>query len=611
MTLNKYPLIAIAFSIMLTISCGKKGSNRLNLDFEKTVTQENTDLSWQFYRNQYYKSGIDSKIAHKGNNSLKIEYSGKPGQSVGGVAYLVLDSIQEGQIVKLSGFIKTENTNLDSIGLMINLIDSMETACKISNDVKLKGTHDWKEYTIELRNQNCPAKLVIGVALQGEGKIWVDDLKLFIDGKQKHSLALPVKFVASNKELEWLKNNLTIIKTVQAESGFDDLEPLEQMIGDSRIVGLGENTHGSSEVFKMKHRLVEFLATKMNFTIFAIEASMPEAYKLNDYVLHGNGDPKSLLKGMYFWTWNTQEVLNMITWMRKFNASGKGIIQFTGFDMQNYEEALNNIKKISEKHDKLLKSTIDTISNLFEKLKLVALNPVEKRVLLPILKNKCEMALLYFTENKANISRILDAPDYNWLVQNANILLQSVELARRFGQGDNFRDECMTKNIAWILDNNPNAKIVLWAHNGHISKQEGRMGKSLSELYGDKYYNIGFLSNSGTYTAINPSGLSSNNILIEGKPGSFEYSFHRTGIPSFFFDFGQVKEKEPTSKWLTYILDYRSIGANATDYQYSEVKISSIFNSIIYIDSTKASDCFNIRDQSNVSNNTISRFLHK
>lgn len=601
MTSNKHSLIAIAFSFLLAISCGERQSNELNLDFEKTNSPDNADVSWKLYSNQYYKVSIDSKIAHKGNHSLKIENISMPRYPSGAPTYLYPDSIQKGQIVKLSGFIKTENTSLDSIGLIINLIDSTEIAFKISSDVNLVGTHDWKEYTIELRNKNNPAKLAIGVGLRGEGKIWADDLKLFIDGKQVHSFHPPSRFVASDQELNWLKNNLTTIKTVQAESGFDDLEPLIKMIGDSRIVGLGENTHGTSEVFKMKDRLVEFLSTKMNFTIFSIEVNMPEAYKLNDYVLHGNGDPTSLLKRMGFW--NTPEVLNMITWMRKFNENGKGIIQFTGFDMQLYAGALDNINKFSEKHDKLLKSKLDSIYGLFGKLSIRGLNSIQNREEVAILKNKCEKVLLYLSENKANISQIISDSDYNWLVQNANVLVQSAEYAQRTSNGssDGYRDVCMAKNITWILDNNPNAKIILWAHNGHISKQKGKMGNFLSEKYGDKYYNIGFLSNSGTYTANN----SSKNILIEGKPGSFEYSFHKIGIPSFLFDFGQVKENEPLSKWLTYILKYHNIGAFPTDYQFSDGKISTLFNSIIYIDSTHASEIIVN------ANNPITRLLHK
>jgi erythromycin esterase len=121
---------------------------------------------------------------------------------------------------------------------------------------------------------------------------------------------------------------------VEAGNGFEDMQPLRQVVGNARIVSLGEATHGTREFFQLKHRMLEFLATEMGFSMFSIEANMPEAWRLNEYVLGGAGDPKALLAGMYFWTWNTEEVLAMIEWVREFNASGKGRVQFTGFDMQ-------------------------------------------------------------------------------------------------------------------------------------------------------------------------------------------------------------------------------------------------------------------------------------
>ena len=132
----------------------------------------------------------------------------------------------------------------------------------------------------------------------------------------------------------WLKANAIRLSMVEAGHGFADMQPLKSIIGDARIVLLGEATHGTREFFQLKHRMLEFLASEMGFTIFSIEANMPEAYGLNDYVLKGKGDPAALIKGMYFWTWSTEEVLDMVLWMRKFNESGKGRIQFTGFDMQ-------------------------------------------------------------------------------------------------------------------------------------------------------------------------------------------------------------------------------------------------------------------------------------
>jgi erythromycin esterase len=46
---------------------------------------------------------------------------------------------------------------------------------------------------------------------------------------------------------------------------------------------------------------------------------MPEAFDINEYVLTGNGDPVKALAGLYFWTWDTEEVLEMIRWMRRYN----------------------------------------------------------------------------------------------------------------------------------------------------------------------------------------------------------------------------------------------------------------------------------------------------
>jgi len=101
----------------------------------------------------------------------------------------------------------------------------------------------------------------------------------------------------------------------------------------------------------MKHRMLEYLATEMGFRIFSIEASMPASYKLNDYIINGKGDPNALIGGMHFWTWNTEEVLEMVQWMRRFNQTHMSAdpafkpLQFTGFDMQFLPDAAANVKE--------------------------------------------------------------------------------------------------------------------------------------------------------------------------------------------------------------------------------------------------------------------------
>ncbi len=164
--------------------------------------------------------------------------------------------------------------------------------------------------------------------------------------------AAPAPSKAEDPSVEqWIRANAIPLTTVEAGHGFADMQPLKKIIGNARIVALGEATHGSREFFQMKHRMVEFLASQMGFTIFSIEANMPEAYRLNDFVLNGNGDPAELLKGMYFWTWDTHEVLDMILWMREFNKSGKGRVEFTGFDMQTPTVAAQIVRDFAAQHD--------------------------------------------------------------------------------------------------------------------------------------------------------------------------------------------------------------------------------------------------------------------
>ncbi len=177
-----------------------------------------------------------------------------------------------------------------------------------SDDRGVRGNTDWKLYSVEHDVPASARAIVFGALLTSEGTAWWDDFAVEIDGKpyRGKSLAeLAAERQPKPAELDWLHTNAITFKTERAESGFDDLQPLKTIIGDAHIVGLGEATHGTAEFFRMKHRLVEFLASEKGFTIFAIEANMPEAYRVNDFVLNGKGDPKALLRGMYFWTWDT------------------------------------------------------------------------------------------------------------------------------------------------------------------------------------------------------------------------------------------------------------------------------------------------------------------
>ena len=51
----------------------------------------------------------------------------------------------------------------------------------------------------------------------------------------------------------------------------ETLDPLIEYLGDARIVGLGEATHGSAEFFKMKDKLFRALVTEKDFKAIIFE----------------------------------------------------------------------------------------------------------------------------------------------------------------------------------------------------------------------------------------------------------------------------------------------------------------------------------------------------
>jgi len=137
----------------------------------------------------------------------------------------------------------------------------------------------------------------------------------------------------------WLKQNSFPIAHLEAGHGFSDLQPLKQILKDVKIVALGESTHGTREMFQLKHRLLEFLVTEMGFNAFALEASYAACDPINEYVLHGKGDLSTVLTSQGYVVWDTEEMAQMIAWIREFNknAPEKKKVKFYGLDISNNE----------------------------------------------------------------------------------------------------------------------------------------------------------------------------------------------------------------------------------------------------------------------------------
>ena len=381
------------------------------------------------------------------------------------------------------------------------------------------------------------------------------------------------------EELEWLRSVVLPLKSFDMNYDYEDLNPLKEIIGNAKIVALGEVSHGSSEIFRMKSRIIRYLVEKAGFNVFAIEASMPDAYKLNEYIINGEGDLKKLIKGMGFWTWDTQEMLDLVVWMKKYNDGHFKKINFTGFDMQLYPGALKEIKnKLNRYGISYSLSTLEmNLKNLNDRMDEFLKRNQYKRKLNESKSIQKELSYL-----KHSIAKMIpDKKDRSWFIQNIRILEQFSERLSSYRK----RDRYMAENLLWITTHSDSgSKFIVWAHNGHIRKTDGMFGAIVSKELKKDYLAVGFAFHKGAYTAYGQRGGIRTCQAQASSPVSYEYYFHMTGLPLFLIDFKRVPSKLSQAKWLHSHLLFRVVGAMKEKEEFEHVNILKEFDALIFID---------------------------
>ena len=124
----------------------------------------------------------DDKVLHGGRWSARIErHADSPSAFSSITKQIPLDF--SGATIEMRGFLRTEDVSNFAGLWMREDGDTPGIAFINMQDQQLKGTTDWKEYSIQLPVNAEARQLVFGVLLGGTGKAWADDLQLLVDGK--------------------------------------------------------------------------------------------------------------------------------------------------------------------------------------------------------------------------------------------------------------------------------------------------------------------------------------------------------------------------------------------------------------------------------------------
>ncbi|HVS01034.1 MAG TPA: erythromycin esterase family protein, partial [Thermoanaerobaculia bacterium] len=406
------------------------------------------------------------------------------------------------------------------------------------------------------------------------------------NGAARKDLLIRRPAPAPQPVVDWIRGQAIPLLTPRAGQGFADLAPLREVVGSTRVVALGEATHGTREFFQMKHRLLEYLVSELGFSVFAIEANWPESEAVDEYVRTGQGDPAKALAGLYFWTWNTEEVLDLIRWMRQWNSvPGHRQVRFYGVDVQTGAVAAKRLAERLGQIDPALAAEAGPAL-----AKLAADNRAE-----PPEEEAFAAVAAALPRIAERLPEPASAADRQALVdrQYVRVLHQYIKLRSDPEAYVETRDRAMADNLRWIADvAEPGSRIVLWAHNGHIMNTDDPiplMGHHLEAELGKDYLSIGFLFHHGAFQAIDQAGYGLKELTI-GPPsaGTLENTFERAGLPLCLLDLRRLPPSGAVAEWFGRPQVMREIGSTFSSEadMATEVVLPDQYEAVIYIETT-------------------------
>lgn len=601
----------------------KSGAQRpLNLDFEmRAVGTPTQPWGWQpswsaFAGGPAAEFVLDSTTRADGQYSLRIvardSGNSAPARSL---QLQVPAGFALGKELRVSGKMRTSALNgvasfsLEAWGNRIVL--AADTA-RISGSL---NTTPWTPISLRINvpRDSTIHSVVFTPSVQGAGTAWFDAMTLTIDGVPTRTLPQSAPS-PSGAELRWLAGRSTPLRSVtptkslevRAPDGNADLARFDRIVGDARVIGLGESTHGTREFFQLKHRLLRHVVETQQFDVFAIEANQRAVRKLNEYVMGGPGTARDAMRVM-FAVWNTAEMAELVEWIREYNAShSRRPVHFIGYDMQDHREPIDSLLAFLAPVDAALRDHIAARTADYRATRsyVQANIPEATRKAwsatadsIASLLNARRSAWLAAARTQADSARV------EWAVHDGELYRQAARVNATLFSPD--RDSLMAANLDWAIRTlYPNSRTVVWAHDVHVShggdakrsfNSGAQMGAHIKHTYKHTYRAFSFLTADGRYRATR--GLSDYTMIeANGFPapaGSMESILkglpRPASTPGVMVDL-RVAESDPAGRWLWRPRPIRHIGYASYDYGFEILAVMPLdFDGVFFVEHTTAS----------------------
>lgn len=343
---------------------------------------------------------------------------------------------------------------------------------------------------------------------------------------------------------------------------------------NTRIVGLGEATHGNVEFQNLKKEVFKALVKNNGCKVFAIEGDFGGGQKVNNYVLNGSGTAKKAVEEIGFGIYRTKEMVDLVQWIHDYNknVNESDKIRFYGFDMQRYD---NNKEGLFSYYEKVNSSLVDKYKNLLRNLNDKTVYDQQADKVKEGLKG-IENLISDMEENKAKYIKSSSEKEYILALQFAQSIKENATLRGADINYSHVRDKYMANKIKWILEYEKGNMIFINGHNGHIDKSSAvgaytSIGKYLADQFGNSYYAIGTDFNKSTFSAVTRKDKDKTFTIKKSNP--LVDQFINLPENEYFMDFKKAK----TNPYLKKIIEEKQPMGNVGSDFNSWQKISKKF----------------------------------
>ncbi|MBK5096198.1 MAG: erythromycin esterase family protein [Gemmatimonadetes bacterium] len=385
-----------------------------------------------------------------------------------------------------------------------------------------------------------------------------------------------------NALLNWAREQAVVLNTIEPGSDESDLQAFKQLVGDARIVFLGDSRHDAREQWMLKHRLIEYLVNNMGFTVLAMEESLPCTSPLNAFLLGERDDLDQVLSEMGSWyIWDTVELQALMISLRAHNekaTSGPGVRVY-GFDSsdgarQGVEFSLAFLAKADPETAERLRSAIDLAPfrvdfwpQTMQKYGDLAAGAVDS---LGVGLTSLVGALI---ERRDGLVAQGGEAEYEWALRHAIVARQAHHMMLSlihdsFEDAATTREVAMADNLSWLLRvAAPGERIIVWAHNFHVARAAqhleipGRppatmdpLGHLLDKEFGGSMISIGFSFDRG----VDSTGL------MSAPEGWVDNLMAAVGPDAFLLDLRTAPPGSAARAWLEAEQTMRGEGGMAT-----------------------------------------------